>query len=318
MTTTSEPTPTDAVPAGRPTTVPTDPDAPVAWAEPDEAYSRLPSVGPYPVEIGSALITMVEPRPGHERAYNRWYEDDHFYGGAMAMPWMFTGRRWVAPRELQLLRRPLDSVIAQPVTLGPYIAVYWITKGRQEDHMRWTVATNQRLLPDGRVYLDRDHVFTAFQRYLGVSYRDAPSPDGPARPRDIHALDYPYQGLVVEVVDAPAEAAEPGGAGVAGVLDWLRAERAPRVLAVPGVAMGLYFTPLPLPENRMSYVKQVEGLDRRVTVLWFLEADPRSVWEDAFAGAAEQAAAGGAGRLELVAPFLPTIPGTDAYVDELR
>ncbi|MBL7621394.1 MULTISPECIES: hypothetical protein [unclassified Frankia] len=314
MTTTSEP--------GRTTGQPEDQLGPVAWAEPDQAYTELAAVGPYSVEIGSALITMVEPRPGHERAYNRWYEDDHFFAGAMAMPWMFTGRRWVATRELQLLRRPDDSAIAQPVTLGCYIATYWITKGRQEDHMRWTVATNQRLLPDGRVYLDRDHVFTAFQRYLGVSYRDVPAPGQPAQPRDIHALEYPYQGLVVEVIDAPAESAavsEGGdGTGVARVLDWLRTERAPRVLGASGAAMGLYFTPLPLPDNRMSYVKQVEGLGRRVTVLWFLETDPRQVWDGVFAGAGEDAERGGAGRLELVAPFIPTLPGTDAYVDELR
>ncbi|MDT3440452.1 MULTISPECIES: hypothetical protein [unclassified Pseudofrankia] len=320
MTTTSEPggTATPDAGTGQPATVTRDPAEPVAWADPDPAYTGLAAVGPYTVEIGSALITMVEPGLGHEHAYNRWYEDDHFYAGAMAMPWMFAGRRWVATRDLQLLRRPHDSAIAQPVATGCYLAVYWITRGRQEEHMRWTVATNQRLLPDGRVYLDRDHIFTAFQRYLGASYRDAPAPGGPSSPRDVHALDYPYRGLVVEVIDAPAEAAEPGGAGVAGVLEWLRAERAPRVLGVPGVAMGLYFTPLPLPENRMSYVKQVEGLGRRVTVLWFLETDPGSVWDEAFGGAAEEAEAGGAGRLELVAPFIPTLPGTDTYVDQLR
>ena len=76
-------------------------------------YSALPAEGPYEVRIGSALITMVEPHRGHEHAYNRWYEDDHFYSGAMAMPWMFAGRRWVAPRALQQLRYPEDSGIAQ-------------------------------------------------------------------------------------------------------------------------------------------------------------------------------------------------------------
>ncbi|MBX6391396.1 MAG: hypothetical protein IRZ08_20810 [Frankia sp.] len=286
---------------------------------PDEAYSRLPSVGPYTVEIGSALITMVEPRAGHEHAYNRWYEDDHFYAGAMAMPWMFAGRRWVATRDLQELRRPHDSVIAQPVRLGCYIAIYWITKGRQDEHMRWTVATNQRLLPDGRVHLDRDHIFTAFQRHLGSVYREEPKPGAPSRPRDIHALDYPFQGLVVEVVDAPEPGeGTPAGAGANAVYEWMRTERAAKVFSSPAVAMGVFFTPLPLPGDRMSYVKQVEGLDRRVTALWFLEQDPRAVWEDTFASAQEDAEKGGVGRLELVAPFIPTIPGTDTYVDQLR
>src|SRR6202049_1954679 len=106
------------------------------------AYSILPSTGPYDTKIGAALITLVEPHVGHERAYNRWYEDDHFYAGAMAMPWMFAGRRWVATRDLQQLRYPEESVVAQPVTSGCYLSLYWITAGRYRDHLRWTVATN--------------------------------------------------------------------------------------------------------------------------------------------------------------------------------
>ena len=87
----------------------------------DDPYYHLAQTGPYAPVIGAALITMVEPHVGHERAYNRWYEDDHFYSGAMAMPWMFGGRRWVATRELQLMRYPDDSAIAQPVISGRYL-----------------------------------------------------------------------------------------------------------------------------------------------------------------------------------------------------
>ncbi|MEY9927369.1 hypothetical protein ABH926_001994 [Catenulispora sp. GP43] len=43
------------------------------------AYTRLASAGAYGPGIGSALITMVEPHPGQEHAYNRWYEDAHQY-----------------------------------------------------------------------------------------------------------------------------------------------------------------------------------------------------------------------------------------------
>ena len=68
------------------------------------AYGELAAVGPYAPDVGHALITMVEPVPGHERQCNRWYADDHFIAGAMAMPWMYAGRRWVATRDLQLLR----------------------------------------------------------------------------------------------------------------------------------------------------------------------------------------------------------------------
>jgi hypothetical protein len=265
-------------------------------------YSEMPASGPYETRIGSALITMVEPHPGHERAYNRWYEDDHFFSGAMAMPWMFSGRRWVAPKRLHALRYPADSSVAQPLDAGKYISLYWITDGRYEDHLRWTVATNQRLLPDGRIYQERDHVYTSFQRYRGAAYRDETGP------RDIHALEYPFGGLVVEVIDADPDA------GRDALLAWLREQRGPR----GPVAMALFFEPMPLPKDKMAYVKDVEGVDRRVTALWFTEGDRGGVGEVFFAGACAALEASGLGRVELAAPFVPTIPGTDTYVDELR
>ena len=272
---------------------------------PPSPYATLPAEGPYDVAIGSALITMVEPHPGHEHGYNRWYEDDHFYSGAMAMPWMFAGRRWVATRDLQLLRYPDDSVVAQPVTSGCYLSTYWITAGRYRDHLRWTVATNARLLPDGRVFQERTHVFTAFQDYAGVVYRD-----GELGPRDIHALNYPYQGLVLEVVDATTPDQR------AALLEWLRTTHLPEVLAGSPASMACLFHPFPLPPGA-TYVQDVPGGDARVTVLWFLEQDPRACWSH-FSGLAEPVAAAGLGRVEFVGPFIPTIPGTDVYVDQLR
>ena len=68
--------------------------------------------------------------------------------------------------------------------------------------------------------------------------------------------------------------------------------------------MGVLFTPIPLPEDRMSYVKQVEGLGRRVTVLWFTEGDVRDAWEAGFAGAVDQAKADGGRHL----PVRRTVP----------
>ncbi|MFJ3694889.1 hypothetical protein ACIPW9_12340 [Streptomyces sp. NPDC090052] len=272
-----------------------------------EVYGELASVGPYGVRPGHALITMVEPHPGHEYAYNRWYEDDHFYAGAMAMPWMYSGRRWVATRELQELRYPEKSAVAQPVTAGCYITTYWVTEGRYDEHMKWTVGINKRLNRDGRVYQDRTHVFTSFQDHEATVYRD-----GAAGPRDFHALDHPYAGLVVEVIDAegPEQRAE--------LLEWLRAKHLPKRLAGGPAAMVTIFRPTPLPSDRMAYVKQVEGVDTRLTLLWFLETDPREVWEQSFTGLDGDLAERGLGRVELVAPFVPTVPGTDRYVDQLR
>jgi len=272
----------------------------------DDPYYHLAQTGPYAPVIGAALITMVEPHVGHERAYNRWYEDDHYNAGAMAFPWMWAGRRYVAPVPYQQVRYPDDSVIAQPLDAGKYISIYWITEGQYENHLRFAVGTNHRLFADGRVYMERDHTFTSFQHYLGAAYRDERGP------RDVHALDHPYQGLVLEVIDSPDAATRER------MLEWLRRERIPDVLAGSPIAMALAFRPMPLPPDKSPYVKEVEGVDTRLTVLWLTEGDPVEAWDDAFAGAGEQVAATGLGRVELLAPFIPTVPGTDRYVDELR
>ncbi len=272
-----------------------------------ELYAELAAVGPYGTHPGHALITMVEPHPGHEYAYNRWYEDDHYYAGAMAMPWMQAGRRWVATRDLQLLRYPEKSAIAQPVTAGCYLSTYWITAGRYDDHMRWTVAVNKRLNRDARVYHDRTHVLTAFQNHEATVYRD-----GAAGPRDVHALDHPYAGLVLQVVEADTPEQR------APLLQWLRTRHLPERLAGSPAALVTVFSPTPLPGDRMTYVKQVEGVDTRLTLLWFLQTDPRECWNPGFTGLDAAVTESGLGRVELVAPFIPTVPGTDQYVDRLR
>src|SRR5262245_54825490 len=107
----------------------------------ENPYAALPDSGPNEVTIGSGLVLLVEPHPGHEREYNRWYEDDHYYAGGMASPWVFAGRRWVATRDLQLLRYPADSPAIQPVTRGCYLTLFWITAGRRDDFQAWAGAT---------------------------------------------------------------------------------------------------------------------------------------------------------------------------------
>jgi hypothetical protein len=91
----------------------------------------------------------------------------------------------------------------------------------------------------------------------------------------------------------------------------------PRRLDGSPVAMTLLFTPNPLPPDRMAYVEDAPGLERRITLLSFTEVPPTDCW-GAFSGAGAAVAAAGVGRIELAAPFLPTLPGTDVYVDQLR
>src|SRR5689334_24348041 len=51
------------------------------------------------IKVGSMLLTLVDPNRGFERAYNRWYERDHYYAGCMIGPFLFAGSRWVANRK---------------------------------------------------------------------------------------------------------------------------------------------------------------------------------------------------------------------------
>src|SRR5690606_18401671 len=48
-----------------------------------------------PIRAGSLLWVFTDPHRGHELAYNRWYERDHYYGGCMIGPYHFAGSRWV-------------------------------------------------------------------------------------------------------------------------------------------------------------------------------------------------------------------------------
>jgi hypothetical protein len=56
----------------------------------------------------------------------------------------------------------------------------------------------------------------------------------------------------------------------------------------------------------------------RITLLWFLESGPQANWNALFSNEETLVEAGGHGRLLLAAPFVPTLPGTDAFVDKLR
>jgi hypothetical protein len=276
--------------------------------EPHAGYTDLPQASSHEIGIGGALISMVEPHPGTEYAYNRWYEDDHFYAGALYMPWMFSGRRYVATRELQQLRYPADSPIAQPVSAGCYLHLYWITPGHVDDHIRWSVSTNVHLRATERIHLARTHVFTSFPDHSGSWSREVRGP------RDFHALDHPYPGIVMEVIDAVE------GSDRAALDEYLRTEYLPWLHRAPSNPIGqtIWFAPRPLPADKQPDVADIPGLERRYTLIHFLDTDPRASWEQYFAPNGERVGASGRAVLQFAAPFIPVVQGTDRYVDELR
>jgi hypothetical protein len=258
------------------------------------------------IGVSGALITMVEPDVGFEHEYNRWYEDDHFISGAMVGPWMFTGRRWVATRDLQLLRFPESSPVAQPVTTGAYISTYWMSEGHYEDAVRWGVlAMQDNLYLKGRGFENREHVYTAFSTFDFSVVR----PDLP-RMAPTHAMLHPFAGMVVEVVEAAA------GTSREQLATALRDRVIPGELTAP-LAMVTAFTPQPmLSKGVVPRVSGAYGAGEVFTLLWFLQADPRTCWSQFRTHTAKYAEVGG--TLQFAAPFVPTVVGTDTYVDQLR
>lgn len=242
------------------------------------------------VRLGSMLFTLVEPHRGHEVAYNRWYERDHFYAGCMVGPWLFAGRRWVATRALKDLRFGASPGVFGGRDLGSFLAVYWILDGRHDEHVEWALRQVHWLHDNGRMFAERDHVHT-------LMYRHAWTASASEVPAEL-ALDHPFGGLTATVV------ALEDGVSVADLGAWVDHLR-------PELELG--FTPIPLPEAAPVTQQAVGG---HVLNLSFTRDSPAGWWDDQRASAA-QLERDGIGRMLWTAPFVPTIPGTAAYTDAL-
>lgn len=285
---------------------------PTTRGAPVDPYVEVAMHLPNEVVIGGALITMVEPHRGSEHAYNRWYEDDHFYSGAMQGPWHFAGRRFVSPKRLRALRTPVVDGAVTPPDAGCYLSLYWITKGHEADSERWSYeAMDKALMPYARGFTNRTHVYTAFHRYRFARVRD----EGPMKPH--LALDAGFAGVVLEVIDAPSE-------DRLGDLErWLEEVHLASVLPGSPFGLAIVFAPVPFSQGLIDQpgtepVKPPEGVGRRLCLLWFVDADPYRVAEEGFVERHRALEISGLGTLKFSGTFLPTKVGTDAYVDELR
>ncbi len=258
-----------------------------------------------PIKIGQMLFTMVDPNRGHEVAYNRWYERDHFYAGCMIGPGWFAGRRWVAPRSLKDLRFPADSPFAKPVDAGSYLSVYWVHLGNLEEASKWAGEQVVWLYQNGRGFNERTHAHTGMYTPDSTVYAHN---DGV--PVEL-ALDHDYGGLGVVVVE-PAD-----GTSRDALLQALEApSRA--LMDGTGVDMVCSWKVIPRPPSAQAPMSLGTdgGTDDRVVQLCFIDGSPVDVW-DAFRAYAAEVDRGGAGRVTFAAPFLPTIVGTDTYTDQL-
>ena len=248
------------------------------------------------IRLGSALFTLVEPHPGHEVAYNRWYERDHFYAGCLVGPWLFAGRRWVATRDLKDLRFGEEPDVFGDLRRGSYLALYWVIEGKHDEHFDWALDQVRWLHANGRMFEHRDHVHTLL---YGYDWSSDPAARGV--PPEL-ALDHPFAGLTVTMV----ERAE--GLGSDDVRSWWA--------GAGGSALSLAFTPIPLPPGAPVTQPGLDRLERRTLLLGFTPDTPSAGWRDHRA-ACGSATSSGIGRVVWSAPFVPTVPGTDAYTAEL-
>jgi hypothetical protein len=261
------------------------------------------------VRVGAMLYTLVDPNKGHEVAYNRWYERDHFYGGCMIGPWLFAGSRWVATRPYKDLRFPSDSPVAQPVDAGSYVAVYWVHKGHEAEHFAWSTQQVFDLYANGRGFDERTHAHTALYTFQGAQYRD----DDPV-PVEL-ALDHRYAGMVSVHVDRAEGVKHPE------FDEWFAGEGRSRLLAADSpVASAASWRPIipKTPEGQQAPMELGTGPGTRARSLQllFLEDDPAECW-DLIRSYADAIDGSGLATVALAAPFIPTVIGTDTYTDRL-
>ena len=263
-------------------------------------------MGESPVRLGMMLYTCMEPHPGLHRAYNRWYERDHFYSGVLTLPGSVAGARWIATPAHKALRLPVDSPVVPDPAQGSFLTTYYVDAERIAE---WDVAATeavQALGPAGRLWPERDHVLTRFVDFAWSVARD-PDPV-PA----LLTLDRRFPGLVTVVVrDSVGD--EP-----AAVADWLRGECLSSVLPGSPVANVVAFTMRPFAGDRPADLPRDVEPASRTLMLWFTECDPAAAWAETFVPLAERIAGSGRVVLEWLAPFVPTVPGTDHLVDSFE
>jgi hypothetical protein len=256
------------------------------------------------VRLGTMLFTLVEPDEGHEAAYNRWYERDHFYAGCLDGPHCFAGDRFVATRRLKKLRYPdVSDLVADPDD-GSYLAIYWIMAGHHDAWNRWAVDRVNQLHAQGRMFPDRRHVHTLLYDHRWSRSR------GDGCPVEL-ALDRDYPGLVV-VAGTVAD-----GHTHDEVDTWFRDTWLPGVAGPWSPDLVAGSTPLPLLDDAPGDVVRADVGEGRFLQLHFLDHDPEDGWLQTYAGLGEALAHSGLGRVSWVAPFVQTVVGTDRYTDEL-
>lgn len=254
-----------------------------------------------PIRVGSMLWVFTDPHRGHEFAYNRWYERDHYYAGCMVGADTVAGSRWVATRTHKAARFPSDTPMPFALGNGSYACVYYILDGSHDAWLDWATPAMHALYAADRGFASRTHYNTGVYRHRWRAYRD-PDPV----PLEL-ALDHRYDALIAMFVEPTGEQSAVDDFFDAALPSWLRGS---------AVASASAWTPEPLLDTKPDFVPVDPHADRRALHLHFVEGDPLAVW-DSHRDLAAALADSGAGRVVWASPFVATDIGTDRYVDEL-
>lgn len=137
------------------------------------------------IEIGTAIVSYIEPHPGQAREFNEWYERDHFPAAVLAGPGVFAGARFVATKACKESRPATGTLFGDPAR-GSYLAVAWVLPGHQESWDMWVAREMETITAEGRLFAGREHVHTAVYE-CGWSGGDVPA---------IFAFDRAFTGVI--------------------------------------------------------------------------------------------------------------------------
>ena len=233
------------------------------------------------VGIGTAIVAYIEPHAGQALEFNRWYERDHFYAATTAGPGAFSGARWVATRACKAVRPPGATWFGDAAR-GSFLTTVWLLDGKQAEWDAWVAKEMEELRAQpGRMFPGRDHVHTAVYRYFGEGSTDDTVSAAVA-------LDRGYAGVVAIAVPDDEDAKELVGAILG-----------PDIPVSVGLA------------QERVILSQAEPPPHAI-VLGFTPGDPLDAWRSRVEPALARFPSVG-----FASPFLRTIPGTDAYVDDI-
>ncbi|MGE0878733.1 MAG: hypothetical protein AB7L13_07580 [Acidimicrobiia bacterium] len=271
---------------------------------------KAAGIDDYPIKIGQVLFTMVDAHKGFEKAYNRWYERDHYYAGCLIGAGWFAGSRWIAPRELKNLRFPNPSPFAEPLDAGSFLSIYWTLKGWSEDDEKWAGTQVWWLYSNNRGFAERSHAHTGIYNYESAANSD---PDGV--PVEL-ALDYHYPAIGVVVVE-PADGVSHDDLrasldAIAGKELFTGTHGPVRTIA----SLGLKPVERPAGSTSPMSLGTDGGAPDRVVQICFVDGDVKAEW-DRFRSYAAAIDAAGKGRVTFAAPFYRARPGSDEYIDQL-